>query len=85
MTLKKLRSGLQVGKMEVSWKEIKEAIGTLNIELNEWEEVNNSKVEEVKKGSCSVRKKRGERELLNLKCSIDYDKSSKDKGLGGDL
>ena len=32
-----------------------------------------------------MRKMRGEKELLNLKCSIDYDKGSKNKGLGSDL
>ena len=59
--MKKSRSGMQVGKIDVPWKEIKEAIGTLNRELTEQEEVNNSEVEKVQKGSCSMRKKMGER------------------------
>lgn len=79
------RSGMQVGKMEVSWTEIKEAIGKLNIEMIEEEVVNNSVMLQEKKGNSAVRKKRGERELLNLKCSIDYDKGSKDKGVRNDL
>ena len=78
-------SGMQVGKLELSWNEIEEAIRTLNIELIEEKVVNIDKVEQMKRGSSSVRKKKGERELLNLKCSIDYDKGSKDKGLGCDL
>ena len=41
---KKSRTGMQVAKMEVSWKEIKEAIGTLNIELIEEEVGNKSDV-----------------------------------------
>ena len=75
---------MQVGNIRFSWKEIKEAIGVLNIQLVEKEAVSESEAKQVKRGRSLVRKKRGERELHNLKCTIDYEKGSKEKGLGSD-
>ena len=54
-----LESDLKVGKVGLSWKEIKEAVDSLNLELIENEVVTESNVEQGKRGRSSVRKKRG--------------------------
>lgn len=73
---------LKVGKVGLSWKEIKEAMDSVNLELIENADVKGGKVELGKAIRSTVRKKRGERELHNLQWTIQYDKGGKVKGIG---
>ena len=68
----------------VSWQEIKDALGSLNIELSKKVPFNFTKLNEEKGGRSTARRKGGIRELHNLKSTVNYDKGRVDKGINGD-
>ena len=76
---------LKVGKVGLSWREIKEAMDSINLQLIENTAVKEGKVVQENKCRSAARKKRGERELHNLKWTIEYDKGGKGKGIEIDL
>ena len=59
-------------------------MGSLNTELIEKEAKNVNNMVEEKGGRSTVCRRGSERELHNLKCSINYDKGRTKKGLGSD-
>ena len=75
------RLEIKIGKIGISWQKIKNAIGALNIELIDKEGKNVNNMVEEKEGRSKARRKRGARELHNLKCSINYDKGRMENGL----
>ena len=79
-----LRSKIKIGKIGISWQEIKDTMGSLNIELIEKEANKVNKTVEEKDGRSAVRRRWGDRELHNLKCNINYDKERMEKGLNSD-
>ena len=68
------RPELEMGKIGVPWKQINAAVGALNLELIENEMVLENRAVQSKPCRSLLRRKGGERELHNLKCTIDYDK-----------
>ena len=78
------RPEVRIGKIGVPWKQINEAVGALNLELLENEMDSNNRSVQPKPCKSLIRRKRGERELYNLKCSIDYDKGKQVQGIEND-
>ena len=74
------RLELKIGKKDAPWNQINEAAHALNLELIENQMV--LKEREVQQKPCRslLRRKGGERELHNLKCSIDFDKGRQAQG-----
>ena len=64
--------------------EIKQAMDSINLRLIKNTVVKEGKVDQENTSKTTVRKKRGERELHNLKWTIQYDNGGKGKGLGSD-
>lgn len=75
---------LKVGKVGLPWKEIKTAMDSINLQLIENIVVKEGTVEQKNTSISTGRKKRVERELNNLKWTIEYDKGRKGKGLCSD-
>ena len=68
------RPELKIGKIGVPWQQINAAVGALGLEIIDNEMVLETSADQSKPCRSFFRRKRGERELHNLKCSTDYDK-----------
>ena len=77
------RSVINIGKVGITWEEIQVAMGALNLEIIEKEPRKDITMGEVKEGRSTASRRKGERELNNLKSSINYEKGRKDKGIVG--
>ena len=80
---KALAQDLKIGKFGVTWEEIKNAAGTLNIELIE-KVIDVTNLVEDKGDRSIARRKTIDRELHNLNFNINYDKRKMEMGIGGD-
>ena len=75
---------MQIGKIGVTWEEIKSAGGILNVELIEKESLDDTKMVEDKGDRSTAYRKGIERELHNLNFNINYEKGKAVMGLSGD-
>ena len=75
--------GGQIGKVGITWEEIKNAGKSLNIEVIEQELMGDIKQVEGKGDRSTSRRKGIERELHNLNFNINYDSGRTEKGFGG--
>ena len=81
---KALAQHLKIGNFGVTWEEIKNAAGTLNIELIEKEAKAVTSLMEDN-GDKSTRRRKGiERELHNLNFNISYERKRTEMGIDGD-
>ena len=75
---------MKIGKFGVTREEIKNAAGTLNIELIEKDAIDVTNLAEDK-GERSIARRKGiEKELHNLNFNINYEKRSVEMGIDGD-
>lgn len=75
---------LKIGKIGVPWQQINTAVGTLGLKLIENDKTSETSSVQSKPCRSLLRRKGGERELHNLKCSIDYDQGKQVQGIEND-
>ena len=83
---KSVSQSVQIGKVGVTWDEIKSAGGIMNLKLIKRESIGEKKklAEDIGERT-TVRRKGIQRELHNLNFNINYEKGGTEAGPRGDL